>query len=162
MIQSYFTSEKKAAFGSLAIGLVACTVGFTFFLGAMPPFYTGLAIPFVIIGIIQVFVGATVARRSDFQAFDLQKMLGNDPEEFMQLESPRMGKVMRNFVLIRRVEVAFIVSGIALIFLNLELVFSMGLGIGLCLQGAILLVFDYFAEKRAEKYSAFVDSILKS
>jgi hypothetical protein len=161
MIQSYFSSEQKAGFVACAIGLVFCTLGSGFLLGALPPFYTGLAVPLVGIGIVQVFVGATIARRSDFQAYDLQKLLGNDPEAFVELEAPRMGKVMRSFVLYRWLEGAFIVVGIALILLNNELVFSKGLGAGMFAQGIIMLVFDFFAEKRAKKYVEFIDAVLK-
>lgn len=160
MIPSYFASEKKAAFVACTIGLVACTCGFYFLIGAMPPFYTGLAIPLVILGIIQVVTGAFIARRSDMQAYDLQKMLGEDPDEFVSLESPRMGKVMRNFVLLRWVEGAIIVVGIALVLFSTGLVFTMGLGLGLCFEGIMMLVFDYFAEKRGEKYATFVDGVL--
>ncbi len=162
MIQSYFNSEKKAAFVICAIGLVFCTIGSGFFLSAMPPFYTGLAVALVGIGIIQVFVGASIARRSDFQAFDVQKLLGDSHEEFVELESPRMGKVMRSFVLYRWVEAAFIVIGIALILLDKELVFSKGLGAGLCAQGIIILLYNYYAEKRAGKYIAFIEQVMKS
>ena len=161
MIQYYFNSEKKAAFVVCAIGLVFCTIGSGFFLAAMPPFYTGLAVALAGIGIVQVFVGATVARRSDFQAYDMQKMLGDDPEAFVELESPRMDKVMRSFIFYRWLEGAFIVVGIALILLNKELVFGKGLGVGLCAQGIIMLVFDYYAEKRAEKYTTFIEGVMR-
>ncbi len=161
MIQSYFSSEKKAGFVACAIGLVFCSFGSAFLLGAMPPFFTGLAVPMAGIGIVQVLVGATIARRSDFQAYDLQKLLGDDPEAFVEQEAPRMGKVMRSFVFYRWLEGALIVIGIALILLNKEMVFSKGLGVGLCGQGIIMLVFDYYAEKRAEKYVSFIERTMR-
>ena len=160
MIQSYFDSEKKAGFFVCALGLLFCTLGSAFFLSAMPPFYIGMAVPFLGIGIIQVFVGATIARRSDFQIRDMQKLLGEAPNEFVALESPRMGKVVRSFVFYRWIEGAFILLGIALILLNSELLFSKGLGVGLLAQGIIMMVFDYFAEKRGEKYITFIEKVM--
>lgn len=161
MIQTYFNAEKKGAYVALAIGLVACTLGFSFLIGALAPFYTGLALPLVLLGIVQVVAGGSVARRSDFQAYELQKLLGNDPEELVAQELPRMGKVMRNFVWLRWVEGVFIVLGIALMLFNPGLVFGMGLGLGLCVQGALMLVFDYYAERRALKYANFLHEILR-
>ena len=160
-IQSYFASEKKGGYLALSIGLISCTIGFSFLLSAMPPFYVGLAIPLILFGGVELFAGATVARRRDFQAYDLQKLLGNDPEEFVSTESPRMGKVMRTFVILRWLEGVAVVIGVILILVAQDMVFTMGLGLGMLVHGAIMLVFDYFAEKRAAKYSLFVDTVLE-
>jgi hypothetical protein len=159
MIQSYFETEKKAAFIALAIGLVACSVGSGFFISAKPPFYAGLALALVAIGVIQVIVGTSVARRSDFQILDLQKLLSDAPEDFVQLESSRMEKVMRNFRLFKWIEIALILIGLILFFLNDELVFSKGLGAGLFTQATIMLVFDFFAEKRGKEYASYVQEM---
>lgn len=141
----------------MVIGIVACSVGGMVMLGAGAPFYTGFAIPLAVIGIIQLMVGATVARRSDLQADELEKLLGESPTEFRELEQPRMTKVMRNFVRYKWAELVCILAGLALILLNPVTTFSKGLGAGLFAQGIVLLVFDYFAEKRGREYAAFVN-----
>lgn len=157
MIQSYFLAEKQGGFVALTIGILACSVGGGVFLSAGAPFYTGLSIPLAVIGFVQIVVGATVARRSDLQAQELERLYTNDPTEFRHLESRRMEAVMRNFVRIKWVEVAFIVLGLAIILLNKEVNFTKGLGAGLFGQGLVMLIFDVFAEKRGRAYTAFVN-----
>jgi cytochrome c biogenesis factor len=157
MIQSYFQAEKTGGQIALAIGIAACSIGGGILLSAGAPFYTGLAIPLVVIGIIQVMVGATVARRSDRQAEDLEKLQAESAAEFRAVESPRMARVLRSFTIYKAVELALLAMGLALILLNKELNFSKGLGAGLFAQSVIMLVFDYFAEKRGKKYAEFVE-----
>ncbi|MFN0215418.1 MAG: hypothetical protein ACKVT2_14265 [Saprospiraceae bacterium] len=156
MIESYFQAEKQGGFVAMAIGIVACSVGGGVLLSAGAPFYTGLSIPLVAIGFVEIMVGATVARRSDFQAEDLKKLYAESPAEFRKLESHRMEGVMRNFVRIKWIEIAFIVLGLAIILLNKEVNFTKGMGAGLFGQGFVMLIFDFFAEKRGRSYTAFV------
>lgn len=156
MIQSYFQAEKQGGFIVMAIGITACAVGGGVLLSAGAPFYTGISIPLVVIGFVQIMVGANVARRSDLQAEDLEKLLRDSPDEFRQIEAPRMAAVLANFVRIKWVEVAFIVVGLAIILLNQEVNFTKGLGAGLFAQGLFILLFDYFAEKRGKAYAEFV------
>lgn len=158
MIGAYFQAEKLGGQIALSVGILACSVGGGVMLGAGAPFYTGLAIPLVIIGFVQIMVGATVARRSDYQAEDLEKLLKNSPKDFREQELKRMEIVLRNFIRIKWVEVAFIVVGLAIILLNQEANFTKGLGAGLFAQGTIMLLFDFFAEKRGKEYAAFVNN----
>lgn len=157
MIETYFQAEKKGGFFLMAIGIIASAIGGGMLLSAAAPFYTGLAVPLAVVGFAQVMVGAIVARRSDFQAEDLRKLLRESPAEFRQLELPRMTTVLRNFVRIKWIEVAFIVLGLAVILLNESLNFPKGLGAGLLVQGLLMLIFDFFAEKRGKEYFAFVN-----
>jgi len=156
MILSYFLAEKQGGFIAMAIGIAACAVGGGVLLSAGAPFYTGLSIPLVVIGIVQIMTGASVARRSDFQADDLEKLRADSPAEFRRLESSRMEVVLRNFVRIKWLEVVFIVLGFAILLLNQELNFTKGLGVGLLSQGVVMLLFDIFAEKRGRAYEEFV------
>jgi len=156
MIQSYFQAEKQGGFVAIAIGIAACSVGGGVLLKSGSPFYTGLSIIMVLIGIIQLMVGATVARRSDLQSDDLEKLLAESPAEFRALEGPRMTAVLRNFVRIKWLEILFIVLGLIMILLNQEFNFSKGLGAGMFAQGLFMLLFDFFAEKRGKEYAEFV------
>jgi len=156
MIQSYFESEKRAGFWALSIGLTACSISSAVFISAQPPFYTGLGLAFMVIGVIQIVVGGTLARRSDYQMDDLEKLRAASPQEFIQLEAPRMEKILRNFKRFKWLEIAVLILGLALIVLNKEPLFSKGLGTGLVFQSVIMLLFDFFAEKRAQKYTHYI------
>lgn len=156
MIQSYFQAEKRGGYVALAIGIFTCYLGGSFLLKAAGAFYVGMAIPLILVGIVQIAVGATLARRSDRQADDLEKLLAEEPAEFVWQEGQRMSKVMRSFIFYRWVETVLALFGLALILLNRETGFWKGFGAGLLAQSVIMLIFDFFAEKRAQTYSVFI------
>lgn len=158
-LQTYFQAEKKAGMLFMAVGIAACWVAGMLFMKAAAPFYVGMALPLLLVGIIQIAVGTTLTRRKDQQLDDLEKLLAADPAEFRQEELPRLAKVMRNFVVIRRVELGMVALGILLFVWQQEWLFSKGLGLGLVVQGATMLLADYFAEKRARVYQTFVAAI---
>ena len=158
-LQTYFQAEKKESMLFAAIGILACWVGAALFLKAAAPFYIGLAVPLLLVGIIQIVVGTTVTRRTDQQLDDLERLLGEEPAQFRQAESPRMAKVMRNFVIIRWVEIAVIAIGALLFAWQRELLFAKGLGLGMFGQGIIMLIADYFAEKRGHIYRTFIEQL---
>ncbi len=156
-LQTYFQAEKKASMLFVTIGILACWVGAALFMKAAAPFYIGLAIPLLAVGIIQIIVGTTVTRRTDQQLDDLERLLTEEPAQFRPSESPRMAKVMRNFVTIRWVEIAIIVIGALLFAWQREMLFLKGLGIGMFGQGLVMLIADYFAEKRGHIYRTFLE-----
>jgi hypothetical protein len=159
MINAYFQSEKTGGQTALAIGILSCTVAGGIFLSAGAPFYTGLAIPLVLFGIVEVMVGASLTRRSDLQAMDLEKLLAESPAEFKETESSRMTGVMKRFNMFKKAEMACAALGLALILANREAGFLKGLGAGLLAQGLTLLVFDWFAARRGEAYLRYVKAL---
>lgn len=159
MIQSYFNAEKKAGFVALAIGLVACSVGSAFLISAMPPFYTGLAVSFVVVGIMEIWVGASMSRDSDFQALDLEKLQTYDPATFVQQELPRMEKELRWYRWMRSVGGFLLVSGIIITSWNRGETFLPGLGCSLMIQGTIVNVFAGLGKRRGKKYLEYVEGL---
>jgi membrane-bound ClpP family serine protease len=80
-----------------------------------------------------------------------------------QTEQPRMKTVMKNFVVYRWVEIAFIITGLVLIFIfmsNPDKSFWYGFGVALAIQATIMLGADYFAEKRGKVYSSELEKII--
>ncbi len=158
-IYKYFIAEKQESLLFLIIGIAAILLAVIcwFFIKTNPPFFKGAAIPLIVIGLIQCVVGFTVYTRSDKQKADVAYNIGMEPVSFVkQKEYPRMKTVMKNFVIYRWLEIAFIITGIVLIFLfrtNPDKTFWYGFGITLALQGVIMLGADYFAEKRGKVYT---------
>ena len=165
-IYKYFFSEKQESllFLIIGIGAILLTVVFWFFIKSNPSFFKGAAIPLLAIGLIQMVVGYTVYSRTDKQKKDIAYNIGIEPVSFVkQTELPRMEKVMTNFVIYRWVEIAFIITGLVLIFLfksNPDKSFWYGLGIGLAIQAVIMLGADYFAEKRGKVYTEELKKII--
>jgi hypothetical protein len=164
-IYKYFTGEKQESLLFLIIGTAAIllAVACWFFIKSNPAFFKGAAIPLLAIGLIQSIVGYTVYTRTDKQRAGIAYNIGMEPVAFVRhTEMPRMKKVMVNFVIYRRVEIVFILTGLILIFLfrsNPGKTFWVGLGVALAIQATIMLGADYFAEKRGKAYSKALEEI---
>ncbi|MEO6253642.1 MAG: hypothetical protein ABIO79_10065 [Ferruginibacter sp.] len=157
-IYKYFIAEKQESLLFLIIGIIAVLLAivFWFFIKSNPSCFKGFAIPLLAIGLIQMIVGYTVYARTDKQKAGIAYNIGMEPVSFVKhTELPRMKKVMKNFVIYRWVEIAFILAGLVLIFLyrsDPAKTFWYGLGIALTMQALIMLGADYFAEKRGKVY----------
>jgi hypothetical protein len=165
-IYRYFSGEKQESLLFLIVGIVAVllAVTFWFFIKTNPSFYKGAAIPLLAIGLIQTAVGYAVYSRTDKQQKDIAYNMGMEPVNYSKhTELPRMKTVMKNFVIYRWVEIAFIISGLILIFLfrlKADKTFWYGFGVALAIQAVIMLGADYFAEKRGKIYTHELQKIL--
>ena len=165
-IYKYFTGEKQESLLFLIIGIVAVLLAllFWFFTKSNPSFFKGAAIPILAIGLIQMVVGYSVYSRTDNQRKDIAYNIGIEPVSFVKhTEHPRMKKVMKNFIIYRRVEIAFIITGLVLIFLfrsNADKTFWYGFGVALAIQAVIMLGADYFAEQRGKVYTEELQKII--
>ncbi len=165
-IYKYFIAEKQESLLFLIIGIAAILLAVIcwFFIKTNPLFFKGAVIPLLAIGIIQSVVGFTIYSKSDRQKADVAYSIGMEPVAFVkQKELPRMKTVMKNFVIYRWVEIAFILAGLVLIFIfrtNPGKTFWYGFGIALAIQAVIMLGADYFAEKRGKIYSKNLEEIL--
>ncbi|MBK7305767.1 MAG: hypothetical protein IPI88_01280 [Chitinophagaceae bacterium] len=164
-IYRYFTAEKQESLLFLIVGIIAVilAVVFWFFIKSNPNFFKGAAIPLLAIGLIQMVVGYSVYSRTDKQKADIAYNIGMEPVSYVkQTELPRMKTVMKNFVIYRWVEIAFIITGLVLIFLfrsNPGKSFWYGFGIALAIQALIMLGADYFAEQRGKVYTNELNKI---
>lgn len=156
-IEKYFNAEKSESLLFLIVGMIAIVLSviFFFFMKNNISFFKGAAIPLLLIGTVQGIVGYTVYKRSDedrkrnVYAYDM------NPGQLKDSEIPRMKVVMKNFVIYRWIEVAFIVTGLILLFMfrtNPDKSFWYGLGLTLIIQSALMLSLDFFAEKRGQIY----------
>ncbi|MBL0182215.1 MAG: hypothetical protein IPP96_07940 [Chitinophagaceae bacterium] len=166
-VYKYFIAEKQESLLFLIVGIAAIMLAIIFliFVKSNPTFYKGAAIPLLAIGIIQCVVGFTVYSRSDKQMKEVAYNLGMEPGSYTrQQELPRMNTVMKNFVIYRWVEIAFIIAGVVLIFLfrtNPDKIFWYGLGIALAIQGVLMLGADFFAEQRGKTYRQNLQELIK-
>jgi len=167
-IYKYFIAEKQESLLFLIVGIVAVLLAAVcwFFIKSNPSFFKGAAIPLLAIGLIQFVVGYTVYSRTDKQKADIAYNIGMEPVNYVkQTEQPRMKTVMKNFVIYRWVEIAFIIAGLVLIFLfrsNPDKSFWYGFGVALAIQAIFMLGADYFAEKRGEVYTSHLEEIINN
>lgn len=155
-IEKYFVAEKSESLLFLIFGLLAISLSIIFYSYLKSLFFKGAAIPLLVIGLIQAVVGYTVYSRSDQQRISMVYAYDMDPQKIKNEEWPRMQKVNQRFVIYRWVEIILILAGLLIIILfrkNPGQQFLFGIGLTLALQAAIMLSADYFAEKRAAKYT---------
>jgi hypothetical protein len=156
-IEKYFNAEKSESLLFLIAGIIAIllSVIFFFFMKSNISFFKGAAIPLLLIGLIQGAAGYTVYKRSDEDRKRNVYAYTMNPSQLKNGEIPRMQTVMKNFIIYRWVEIAFIAAGVILLFMfraNPDKSFWYGLGLTLAIQAAIMLCLDFFAEKRGHIY----------
>jgi hypothetical protein len=167
-IYRYFIAEKQESLLFLVVGIIAIllAVTFWFFIKSNPAFFKGAAIPLIAIGLLQCIVGYTVYSRTDDQKKDIAYNMGLEPVSYVkQTELPRMQTVMKNFVVYRWVEIAFIITGLIFIFLfrtNADRSFWYGFAVALTIQAVLMLGVDYFAEKRGKLYTTELQRMITS
>ena len=155
-LSSYFFAEKWEGLAFVMVGVAAMAL--TAFLWRGP--YRGMAVPLVLVGLIQVGVGGSVFRRTDAQEAALAAQLESAPATLRAREVPRMERVMANFRIYKIVELCIFAFGVTLTLLFPHQDFVYSAGIGCIAQGAFMLVLDLFAEHRGAAYLAMLRSLL--
>jgi hypothetical protein len=134
------------------VGLVAITLAVYFFAKLKQPFYNGIAYPLIAIALIQITVGGSVYLRSSKDIARVNQMIQIDKTRIQTEEIPRMKIVMNNFVFYRWIEIVLVLIGLALLFSFKSATMWKGVGLGLVIQSALMLLLDFFAESRGREY----------
>ncbi|MBC7935994.1 MAG: hypothetical protein H7Y86_11645 [Rhizobacter sp.] len=155
-IEKYFQAEKTLTAIFMILGAIAIVVAIVFFFVMKTSFYKGAAIPFLLIGILQLAVSYTVFQKTDNDRKTLVYAYDMNPSLLKEKELPRMEQVATTFNILLVAEIAFILIGSGLFFFfknDSNNTFWVGLGLALALQGAITFVADLTAKKRATTYT---------
>jgi hypothetical protein len=163
-IEKYFIAEKQESLVFLVIGIVAIVLALVLYFIVKTQLCRGLAIPLLVLGLVQAIAGYSVYLRSDDQRISQVYAYDMNPDQLKTTELTRMRKVKSNFILYRWIEIGLVIAGIILIFWfrnNPAQVFWFGFGISLALMSAELFFADYIAEKRAVYYTALLEDFNK-
>lgn len=160
-IADYFNAEKNESLLFMGIGIITNALGFYFWFTIKEPFYKGIAMPFILVALIQLTVGITVYFRSPKEIVMVENIVKNEPIKIQTEEIPRMEVVMKNFIIYRYLEIVLIILGLSLfVFFPIQ-TFWKGIGIGLFIQASLMLSLDYFAEKRGKDYLKQLTTLIK-
>jgi hypothetical protein len=154
-IEKYFNAEKAGSWMFISIGIAAVIAAIVFFFFIKSNVFKGAAIPFLLIGLIMGIIGFTVYLRSDADRLRNVYAYDMNPSHLKDSEMPRMEKVMKNFVVLRWVEIVLFLTGAALYIYFIRDIhndFWRGLGLALVVMAVLALTADYFAEKRGHIY----------
>ena len=151
-IARYFAAERAESLFFIAVGLIAATVGAVLLARRRTRFGVGLAVPLLAIAAIQLVVGTTVYLRSRHDIARVQQALQTSRAQMVAAESPRMQQVVRDLGVYRWVEIGLLLAGAALFAIGASASAWRGVGLGLALQSGLMLVLDFYAERRADGY----------
>lgn len=161
VMQTYFRGERiESLYLLVPYGLVCFAFAAVAVRAERNAFGWGIALPFVLLGLIGVGVGGSVGLRTNAQVAELTVKLEQSPEALLAVERPRMAQVNRNWPIYLGGYLLFIVLGAGLRF-GLHADWAQGLGIGLLFFGASGLIIDGFAERRAKVYTEALESLAK-
>ncbi|MFN9519840.1 MAG: hypothetical protein ACK574_08920 [Bacteroidota bacterium] len=158
-VVKYFNGEKAESYIFIAIGVIALATALYFIFVLKTSFWRGVAIPFILVALLEFVVGYTIVNRSTNDITRVEAFIQNEPHNIQNLEIPRMEKVMSNFVIFRYTEIALIILGIALMYSSLNDTFWRGIGLGLFIQAASVLCLDFFAERRGHVYLEYLKEL---
>ncbi len=158
MILRYFHAERLESMLFVAAGLLAIGLALWFWFGLRKPFAQGAALPLALVALIQIGVGASVYLRTPADIARVGRIVSAEPARIQSEEIPRMQKVMQNFFYYRLIEAALAGIAFFLLFGLREFPFWNGLGAGLFAQAVLMLVMDFFAERRGEIYLQWLQS----
>lgn len=157
----YFNGEKAESYLFIFIGVVALAMALYFLFGMKSTFWKGVAIPFIVVALLEFVVGYTIVTRSPKDIARVETYIQQEPRQIKMFEIPRMEKVMRNFVLFRYAEIIFIILGIVLMYSSMNDTFWRGTGLGLFIQAGIVLCLDFFAERRGHAYLEYLNELVE-
>ena len=160
-IVKYFDGEKAESYIFILIGVIALAMAFYFIFALKASFWKGVAIPFIIVALLEFVVGYTIITRSPKDTARVETFLKTEPQSIKTHEIPRMEKVLSNFVIFRYVEIALIILGIVLMYSSMNDTFWRGIGLGLFIQAGIVLSLDFFAERRGHIYLEYLKEIVE-
>lgn len=149
-IITYFTAEKRESLLFLIAGAAAIAVSLYLWMTASP--HRAMGWPLTAIALIQIVVGWTVFARTDSQMKGLHTLLNKDKAAYSAAEVPRMETVRKSFRIYKAIEIVLLAAGLAGAFFLKDRVTLHAVSVGLALQAGLMLVFDLYAESRAEVY----------
>jgi hypothetical protein len=133
-IDAYFQGDSAESLVFAALGVVAISASLYLLWRCGDAMSKGPAIPLVLVGLVQISVGAAVYLHTPRQVVALKAQYHQDPAGFKAEETARMSNVMASFSVYKIIEVGFVLIGLA-VTLMLGYPFWLGLGIGMLVQG---------------------------
>lgn len=149
---TYFEGEKiEALVFILPIGLLGLVFGIWLLTEDQGTFTKGVAIPFLVMGLVMSSVGAVVGFRTPAQVNHLERSLSTSPQSAVAQELNRMEKVNQAWGTYLLIWGLFGSVGLLLRFVTKSDLLH-GIGIALVFFAGVGLLVDGFAERRTHPY----------
>lgn len=158
-LQAYFADERIESLVFMGFGVAAVLLAALTLWRVRDPLFRGMAVPVLLVGVIQLGVGFAIHARNDAQVAALSAQLQTDPAAFKSQELARMKAVRTGFAVYKGIEGMFILVGLGLALMRNAHRFWRGFGLGMLLQGALMLPADLIAEDRAAEYVRQIEAL---
>ncbi len=155
-LRKYLEDERAGARWQLGLSLPCFLAGALVLLSGFPPFWQGLGWPLLLLGGIQLWTGRQGLRESRRLNDRLPLLLQKDPPALARQEVDRMADRLTYLQRLRLTALSVVIFGIMLALtggLIRPSSFTLGLGMGCCLPGAIMLVLAISSHWRNEMYA---------
>lgn len=156
-IQNYFQAERATGLLFTLIGLLAIAVAVWGW--RQGTFWRGAAWPLALIALVQIGVGASGWLRSPTEQARVLHIVAQAPQRIATEEIPRMQAVLKSYGMSRPIEVALVVAGLLLAVLAARGGTWQGVGAGMAVQVALILLLDGLAERRGHSYLAWLQTL---
>lgn len=158
-MRHYFAGEKAEGWVFAGAGALSIGAGALGAFAASDEVYRGAGWPMLVFGSIQLAAGAVLLVRTDRQVRERSdRLLGPlpGPSSFYAEEIPRMARVRENFRWLEVTELVLAAAGIGLATYGglADDRSTFGVGAGIAIESALMLVFDQLAAERAARYDA--------
>ncbi|AFM12195.1 hypothetical protein [Turneriella parva] len=152
-MREYFHEEKSAA--KMAIFGAALAGGAGAYLTSQSDLGRGAGYALIGLAPVALIVGGTVYFRTNSQLRRLEDQLETAPRDYRREENIRMQKVNRQFQILRIAEYSLFGFGALATTIGAArgADLTTGVGIGIMVDAALMLLFDHFAEVRAQIYT---------
>jgi hypothetical protein len=165
-MDAYFRGERLSALVFIApIGALSIGFGAYQLSQERTGFSIGVALPFLLLGLVLLGAGLAIGIRTPNQVGTLAALLRENVAEFLAVEVPRMQKVNAGWPTYIRTWGILIAFGVVLRFgvyrggTNMRAEWALGLGAALIFFGGAGLLIDGFAERRAKPYTAALEAM---
>ena len=160
-IEQFFISEKNISLFLMIAGAVTIIAAIIFFVFVKTNLYKSIAIPLLVLGALQLFMGYSAYSKADKMRIDNVYAFDMNPGKLKTEELPRMHKMIDGVKLFLYAEIAVLLIGIIVTVMNRQTADAvptktlwMGIGIGLMIQAFIFLCVDAMVLQHAKKYTA--------
>ncbi len=157
-LETYFEGEKQGAIWLMALGGGGLVVGAT--LMAQAGAHRGAGYPVLGFGALELALGVGLWLRTDPQLAALRATLETRPSRLREQELRRMRRVNLGFRIYVWTEIALFAGGIGMAAAGAvkDSETLKGAGVGLAVESAILFGYDFFASRRARRYTAELEA----
>jgi membrane protein YdbS with pleckstrin-like domain len=154
-IEKYFLAEKSLSTVFMILGAIAIVVAIVFFFVMKTGFYKGGAIPFILIGVFQLYMGYSAYSRADEQRKSAVYAYDMNPAELKEKELPKMETVVKRMTVFIVIEAILLLAGIILFLYfkkDASQVFWAGLGMALAIEALLCLGVEISVKTKTADY----------